>query len=391
MKGPGFTPATAITWLALAAGVGGCGPHPRSVSPVIRQHPPPRKTNLPWIFLKNNYLYVVRDWCNLPRNIQKLLAGGVPAANRDQAGRVPSGTFYVNRDVTRLSPEQILAGPNPHAAPRGAMEVTKIKPAGVTQGFWGTDASGESFLVKLDHPDYPELSTSAEVIGQRFMWLLGYHVPDAYIVTLQCPDRRQYHGRRASASRRIPGEALGYLPFDRVRDRREMRALRVAGGWINDTDRVDYNTLLIWREGQLYAYLLDFNGSLGCQSGLPKEPYRGWRHTWDVQWQMRLVLSLGLWPLPYDVHARPVCPAVGLFDSRYDPRRWKTNIPNMAFDNLTDGDARWMTGRICALSVAQIRAAVAAGQLSNPADEDHVVQTLLQRREILRHTWPPKE
>jgi hypothetical protein len=95
--------------------------------------------------------------------------------------------------------------------------------------------------------------------------------------------------------------------------------------------------------------------------------------------------------VPYDTQAQPTSTTVGLFTAHYDPRLWKTNSPNMAFDAMTDADATWMTRKICALSEEQIRAAVRAGQISDSADEEHVVQTLLARRDVLRQTWPVPE
>ena len=173
---------------------------------------------------------------------------------------------------------------------------------------------------------------------------------------------------------------LGHFAFDWFRYRREFRAARLASAWINDTDRAPNNGLVVLRQERAFYYLIDFNSSLGSWNGVPKEPWQGRRYRGDVLWSW----WRGLFPQSsddgYDPNQRIVSPAVGRFETHFDPRTWQANLPNTAFDHLTDDDARWMARKLTAITEAQIRAAVEAARFSNPADQDHVLGTLLERR-----------
>ena len=56
---------------------------------------------------------------------------------------------------------------------------------GVSAGFVVRDYGREVWFVKLDHPAFPELSTSAEVIASRLLWLAGYHVPAMHVLDVE--------------------------------------------------------------------------------------------------------------------------------------------------------------------------------------------------------------
>ena len=55
-------------------------------------------------------------------------------------------------------------------------------------------------MFKLDHPDYPELGSSASVIGSRILWALGYNVPPVFAVRIEGTGDDRLDGRRAVAS-----------------------------------------------------------------------------------------------------------------------------------------------------------------------------------------------
>jgi hypothetical protein len=338
------------------------------------------------IWLKTAYLYPARDLLTLDW-AGRALCGG-EAWNVTPEGGVADGPFFVNREVAALSAEQVGVGPATAPVPVGPWKVTRPKGAGLTPGFIGQDGSGRTFLVKLDDPDYPELGTSAEIIGSRLTWLMGYHVPAVYLVKIEGTGDPRYDGLRATASLFVPGEVVGGFKFDHYRMRRELRALRLVSAWLNDTDRTDNNTLAAIEEGRTKCYLLDFNSCLGSWNGRPKAAWRGWRHAWDVPHQLLGLFTVGLLPrLPQTVEVKS--PAVGSFDlmTGGDARYWKPQNPNTAFARMTPSDAAWMGRRMAAVSLAQFEAAVSAGQLTSAEDARAVVEMLLRRRERVLRSW----
>lgn len=362
------------------------------------------------IWLKTSYLYPARDYLTVDWAWRALF--GDEAWNVTADGGVADGPFFVNRDITGLSAEQARTGAATAPPPVGPWRVKKAKDKGLTTGFVGEDSTGRTFLVKLDHPDYPEMGTSAEMIGSRLTWLMGYHVPAVYLVRVEGTEDARYDGKRATASLFVPGEVVGGFKFDHYRMRREMRALRLVATWLNDTDRVDNNTLVAIEERkgpsedsrpslEAKCYLVDFNSCLGSWNGRPKEAWRGWRHAWDVECQLLGLLSVGLLPrVPETVEIRS--PAVGAWDVMAAPdtaptpagggwsadaTHWKTQNPNTAFDRMTASDAAWMARRMAAVSHAQLKAIVSSAQFARQADAEWVVHMLVRRRECVLQSW----
>jgi hypothetical protein len=338
------------------------------------------------IWLKTCYLYPIRDYLTFIWAGRLLF--GDEAWNAGPDGGVADGPFFTNRDIRSLSPLQVGIGPASAEAPLPPWRVKKPKESGGTPGFVGEDSSGRTFLVKFDQPDYPELGTSAEIIGSRIYWLMGYRVPATYLVNIEGTGQRDYDGRRATASLFVPGELVGGFKFDCHRMRREIRALRLVAAWLNDTDRTDNNTLVAVENGVAACYLVDFNSCLGSWNGRPKEGWRGWRYAWDVEYQLLTLLTLGALPrLPGPALLRS--PAVGSFDlmTDGDPHAWRSQGPNTAFDRLTRADADWMARRMGAVSVEQLASIVAAAQMTNPDDADAVLRMLLARRRRIVQAW----
>lgn len=349
------------------------------------------------VVMKCHYFYPGRDYLIFSWLGRALF--GDEAWNVTLDDGVSDGPFFVNRDIAAITPDEVRAGPTTGPPPRPPWRVKSVKNSGGTPGFVGFDAAGRSYLVKLDQPDHPELGTAAEVIGARMLWLLGYHIPSIYLVVIDGTGDPRFDGRRATASPLLgddsapvaPVTVLGPWKFDHFRMRREIRALRLACAWINDTDRGDRNTLAVRAGGQVRCYQVDFNSSLGSWNGRPKEPWRGWRHEWDVERQLVGVATLGLLPhLPKDT---PVfSPAVGLMDTLdwAHPRGWRSQTPNTAFDRMTPRDAAWMASRIALVSERQIRAAIEAAALTRTEDADAVYHMLVaRRRRILAAYLPP--
>ena len=338
------------------------------------------------IWLKTCYLYPARDYLIFSWAGRALF--GDEAWDVTLDGQVPDGPFFLNRDIRNISVEELRSSPPDAIPPTTPWHIKKSKDTGATPGFVGEDASGQSYLVKFDDPAYPELGTSAEIIGARLYRLMGYRVPVTYLTTIEGTGDARYDGKRATASAFVPGKVIGQFKFDCYRLRREVRAMRLIAAWLNDTDRVDNNTLVAIEDGRALCYLVDFNSCLGSWNGRPKGPWRGWRYAWDVEYQLLGVSSLGL--LPALPHAVPVkSPAVGSCDllTAGDPRAWRSQNPNTAFDRMTRSDAQWIACRMASVSLSQLQAVVASADFSDPADADAVLQMLQHRRERLLAAW----
>jgi hypothetical protein len=350
------------------------------------------------IWLKTSYLYPARDYLTLDWAWRALF--GDEAWNVTADGNVADGPFFENRDIRALSALDARVGPATPPPPVGPWRIKKVKDKGLTPGFIGEDGSGRTFLVKMDQPDHPELGTSAEMIGSRLTWLMGYRVPAIDLVTVEGTGDPRYDGKRATASLFVPGEVVGAFKFDHYRMRREVRALRLLAAWLNDTDRVDSNTLAAVENGRAICYLVDFNSCLGSWNGRPKEPWRGWRYAWDVEYQLLGLVTFGRLPeLPRTVEVRS--PAVGSFDLMRGcdgpsgpaglepvlPRRWRPQNPNTAFDRTTQSDAAWIGHRMAAVSHAQLRAIVASAEFTRREDAEWVLEMLLQRRARVLTAW----
>ncbi|HVP12686.1 MAG TPA: hypothetical protein VMV94_16030 [Phycisphaerae bacterium] len=338
------------------------------------------------IWLKTCYLYPVRDYLIFSWAGRAL--AGDEAWDVGPDGQVADGPFFVNRDIRGIPGDQLRVGPPAAAPPAGPWQVKKAKEKGATPGFIGEDAGGRTFLVKLDDPAYPELGTSAEMIGSRIYWLMGYRVPTTYLTRIDGTGDARYDGKRATASAFVPGKAVGEFKFDCYRMRREVRALRLVAAWLNDTDRTDNNTLVAVEDGRAFCYLVDFNSCLGSWNGHPKEAWRGWRYTWDVEYQLLGAATLGLLPaLPRTVPVKS--PAVGSFEllTEGNARAWRSQNPNTAFDRMTQADAEWMARRMAAVTIDQLRAVVASAEFTDPVDGEAVLEMLQRRRERLLEAW----
>jgi len=330
-----------------------------------------------WVVMfKCHVLYPARDLLTLDPLWRCVF--GDEAWNAVDDG-VADSSFYTNRGPADLTPAAVARGPCTMPPPQPPIQVEKAKQRGGSRGFLGRDASGRRFLFKMDHPRYPELGTTAELVGSRILWALGYNVPPIFLVRVAGTGDSRFDGRRATAALFLE-DVRGHFRFDWFRHRREIRGLRLACAWINDTDRIGTNTLVTVADGVAKYYLIDFNSCMGSWQGRPKKTWRGHRYQGHLGWALLRVLSLGLLHPEPDPSQPVISPAVGRFDADFDPLRWHSQVPNTAFDHMTELDLRWMAERVRRLGRPQLQAILAAACLSNPADERHLLETLLERR-----------
>jgi hypothetical protein len=372
--------------------------------------------------------------------IYRTIANQQPEAfnvdEQDQV-RLPSTWWTPRVGFQPVSPEELVAGPGDKGPVPGKWRVVQAKSQGVSVGFQIKDAAGTRFAIKFDPPAFPELTTSADVITSKLLWGAGYNVPDNTIVTFRREDltidpKAKYNdpldgerhvsdayldallkkvfrypdGRyRAVASKFLPGKPLGEFRYEGRRPddpedliphelRRELRGMWTVAAWLNHDDCSARNTLDMWvtENGRSFVRhnLIDFSGTLGAQS-ITQHSYRsGHEYLVDYGIAVENFGTLGLLAPEWEHAVDPNMPSVGFIDSKtFDVSDWRPFLPNPAFDERTERDIRWGARIVAGFDEPLVRAAVRAGQLSDPRAEEYLVRVLLERRDMLVRRWLP--
>src|SRR4030095_8001893 len=96
---------------------------------------------------------------DVPRWFRAAAGHPKPAINVNAVDEVPDSSWFTNRHSLRhMSIEDLVRGPD-HGAPpdfNGAT-ITRAKKTGITPGLQLKDKKGDSYLIKFDHKEYPEL------------------------------------------------------------------------------------------------------------------------------------------------------------------------------------------------------------------------------------------
>jgi hypothetical protein len=393
-------------------------PRPQNVDGVR-----PRKVNEYYDFFQNLFF---RPGEQAPKS-------GTPTAARavNTMGEVPDSEWYTNRHARRPMPvAELQRGPGNTAPPSMAKtwRVVSAKAEGITPGFTIVDETGRRYLIKFDPPSYPELASAADVISSKFLYALGYNVPENYIVRFPAEQlvldekstfvdhygkrRRMTHADlravmskiepredgtiRALASRFVPGAPIGPFryygtraddPNDTVphEHRRDLRGLRVFAAWLGHDDSKSLNTLdtLVEENGVRFIkhYLIDFGSTLGSATYGPNSPRSGGDYLFAWGPAARQFYTFGLWVPKWAKASYPDIPAAGAFEYKlFAPDRWVPEYPNPAFSNMTREDAFWAARQVMAFSGDEIRAIVRTGEYSSRAAENWVAKCLIERR-----------
>ena len=366
------------------------------------------------------------------RPLSRLFAFPLPgeALNVNALDEVPNSAWFTNRiGLHPMTPAETAQGSC--TGPRldgsqGPWVVTGAKPDGANPGFFIKAPSG-TYLLKFDGPKAPQRNTAADVIGSKIYHAAGYNAPcnqivyfrrdiltigkgamaknqygEKYPVTEKDVDKvlamafRLKNGlMRAAASKFLPGKPLGPWKYDGLRSddpndiiphdyRRELRGAFLLSAWINHWDAREQNTLDVWFSEQgrnfIRHYYLDFGDSFGAHN-----PRLG--HTYGIDYKHMFLdfLSLGMIPRPW-TSAKITNKAVifGYFSSRnFVPSEYRTSYPNAAFERMTFRDALWMVRIISRFTDEHMRAIVKTGKFTDQAAEDYLVQTLIERRDLI--------
>jgi hypothetical protein len=383
------------------------------------------------------------DLGQLGRSVGRLLgiAGPVEAADVNRLDEVPDSTWFTNRHALhRLDAKALAEGPDAGHAPasEGPLSILSGKSLGMTPGFIVGDAKGDRYVVKFDAPDYPELSTGAELVCSKIVWALGWNLPEYYLflfdpsrltiaadATAKDPDGRKVpftqkllaeqlshayrlaDGRvRAVASRMIPGtpkgppRMLGVRPDDpndtvRHEDRRSLRGLRTVAAFISYTDgrRGNFFDSFVRDSpdkesgGHLVHYLLDFSSGFGAGNVDYKDPKLGHEYLFDPPKVLWRLLTLGLDEPGWD-HLPLTHRKLGYFESSiFDPEEWKPTYLNPIFDRATLRDRFWGAKLVTSLSERDLRIVSRAGGWSDPHVADLLADILIERRRRIARAY----
>ena len=130
------------------------------------------------------------------------------ALNVNTLGEVPDSSWFTNRlGRFDMSIDDIVRGPNTVDGPApGAWQITGRPDGGITPKFTIRDSRGDTYLIKLDPADFPELPSSVEMISTKIFHAIGYHVPEDFLVSFNVEQLSVAPGakmRTASGDRRI--------------------------------------------------------------------------------------------------------------------------------------------------------------------------------------------
>lgn len=398
-----------------------------------------------WETLYLSTFYQLEKPLDLGRSFRALghwagVNGPDEADNVNMLDEVPGSSWYSRRHYFEpMDAAALTRGPLTDARPDTTRPITVIrgKSEGVTPGFTIRDARDNTYIIKLDRADFPELMSSSEVIATNIYYAAGYYVPqnsityldprqltiaeDATVTrgdeTRQLTEadlreiinktyRREDGKIRVLASKYVNGRPLGPWNFkgtrkddpnDRIphEDRREVRGLGVLASWLNDTDRRSGNTMAVYVEegdrSYIRHFLLDMGSTLGTVGTTLRHTKRGQEYRYDPRYMGLLYASLGLYVKPWarpEAKDRPFYPSVGYFESQiFSPAGWVPSYPNPAFEKITSRDGFWGAKMVMAFSDEDIRSIVEAGDLSDPEAEAYLVQTLKERRNKIGRYW----
>jgi hypothetical protein len=426
----------AITIASAALALVAAGPAPASGAP---KPPQERDYSYSYDIVDNSVVRPATRAFDVARLARKVSGHPREAANVDENDqvRLPSTWWQPRVGFRNVTVAQMLAGPGPGTGPApGRWTVTKAKSQGVTPGFEIKDSQGDHYIIKLDPPGESGLATGPDVIGSRLLWAAGYNVPDNAIAHFRLEDLdispkanwedwrgkkhritqqymeeilahtdRESDGRiRCVASRYLAGKPLGPFkytgrrpddPEDRIPHelRRELRGMWTIAAWVNHADSRGPNSLDMWvtEGGRSFVrhYLIDFGSILGSSATTIERDYStGSEYYVDFGAMARNVFTAGLAKPTWEDVQDPHIPAVGFVESKnFDPKRWKPDMPNPAFDERTDRDAVWGARIVAGFTDDHIRAAVAMAQYPDPRAREYITQVLMERRDKIVARW----
>jgi hypothetical protein len=366
--------------------------------------------------------------------------GVIPARGVNSLGEVMDGDWYVNRHGTRrMTLDELRRGAGDANPPdtRNPWRVLVVRSYGVNPGMLVGDDKNELYFLRFDPLDYEGLATGAELVTSRFLYALGYHVAENYLVRFERSQLVAHPEGQAVSSagkprallpgdidallRRVPlgsgrmyratamrlpdarGSLLGPFqlwgtrsddPNDTVlhEHRRDLRGLFVFSAWLNNAEANANGTqdVLTTADGvrRIRHYLTDFTKSLG--SGLfggPKRVWEGNERSLGLGTTRGNAASLGVRTPAWMKAKYPGLAEVGSFEGQtFDPAAWMTSQPIPPFENRLPDDTFWAAKQVMAFTDEDIRTIVQTGGYTK-AGEDWITAALIERRNRIGRTF----
>src|SRR6478735_5190689 len=371
-------------------------------------------------------LYTASKWFTFPKKGE--------AENVNALDEVPNSSWFQNRiGQFDLSPEEVAnaeCGDLPSLDPeKGAWRVIGAKPDGANPGFMIEAPDGFRYLLKFDGKNQPLRATSADVVGSKLYWAIGYHsvcneivlfspnvleiAPDAETTTGLGKERRMVPADldkvltmayrlkdrrlRASASRFVPGKPLGPFKYQGKRkddpndvvlheNRRELRAGHLPAAWISHVDVREQNTFDVLIDTEEARFIRHYKIDWGDALGIGVEPDRlgrrmGYSYPVDLQHTGEDLLTLGLLSRPWHDPKRTKVHIFGYFGVEgFVPSKWRGVYPIPAFQRRTPADILWMTRIFSRITDDHVRAIVARAKLPDERQSQYLEETLIGRR-----------
>jgi len=352
--------------------------------------------------------------------------------NVNSMDEVPDSSWFTNRIGRHdMTVEEIVRGACTGQAPSDdrPWTVVGVKIDGANPGFQVETPSGRVYVLKFDDPEQWERASTADVVGSLLYHAAGFQVPCNRVVFLRpehlvLPEKelkdpggrtltaerieellkglpRQPDGTiRTLASRFLPGKPLGPWeysgrwggdPNDVIdhEDRRELRASRILGAWLNHHDARSQNTLAMWIDdgegrGHVEHDILDWGDTLGGLMQWDSVSRRvGFTYYIDFGAMGADFATFGFVQRPWErVKFGPAGKIWGYFDdAEFVPEDWHVGYPNVAFIAMQESDAAWMARIISHFDDAAIEAIVNEAKLSSPIARTELIRILKGRRD----------
>ncbi len=365
------------------------------------------------------------------------------ARNVNAVDEVPNSSWFTNRiGLFPMTPAQVALGACKGVRldpTKGPWVITGAKPDGANPGFF-VKAAGATFLLKFDGTKLPQKTSSADVIGSKIFHAAGYNTPCNEIVYFKQSllkigkNAMSKSGRgkktkltwkdihkvlskafrlkngllRAAASRFVPGKPLGPFRYESTRGddpndviphqhRRELRASRLLGAWLNHWDSREQNSLDVWtKKGKrsfVSHYFIDFGDCLGARWDNEAFTRRiGHSYYFDLWHVLGDFFSLGIVRRPWDLERiNPLTAPFGYYGAKqFVASKWKAGYANPAHDNMTHRDALWMTRIISRFSDAHLKAIVGEAKLRDKRIAGYLLRTLIARRDAILREYLTK-
>jgi hypothetical protein len=132
----------------------------------------------------------------------------------------------------------------------------------------------------------------------------------------------------------------------------------------------------------------DFGSTLGSGSTSAQQPRGGYEYLIEPDKIGKGLVSLGLWRRGWMNARYSNNPSLGTVEADFfEPRKWKTEYPQPAFDQMDAADAFWAARIASRFTDGMIRAIVDAAQLSDRAVADTLTDLIIRRRDKVVAYW----